>query len=158
MTGTSTKHYLISQRKEYQNEITVPSSIQVRPNEDGYFVFVPFLKIYTDIDFYEVLVELDSIKDSISSQDLFSRIKAKNTSTSRSLLFEEFKRRYLLKLYGLGYTIYDIEKDKISISEEGKKFVGDELQYFLEMNDVIDKQENSLAQSKSWSWFQEQKL
>lgn len=35
LTGMSTKHYLISQRREVQKEIVVPPQIKIQPNKDG---------------------------------------------------------------------------------------------------------------------------
>ena len=41
--------------------------------------------------------------------------------------FEVFKRQYMLKLYSLGYTDYDTDTDTTQISEEGKRFINEEL-------------------------------
>ncbi len=154
LTAVSTKHYLISQRKEYQKEIRVPVHIKVNPNKDEYFNTLPFLKFSIDThSFYSILTELESLGE-ITTQELWSRLKDKQHFSDCSL--DEFKRQYMLKLYGLGYTNYTDYKDKDdqnAISELGMEFLVNEL-FELEKK-LSEKNIDIVSEAKKWPWFQQ---
>jgi hypothetical protein len=158
LTGKSTRQYLLAQGKQYEKAVRVPSEISVAPNQDGYFVSLPFLKTAIDtVQFYEVLMELESIGQPIKTQDLLSRLKGKG-SQFFNLDLDRFKRNYLLKLYGLGYTAYNLDLDTTEITELGISFINElenlETIIYLEkqlMQNTID----IVAESKSWEWFHE---
>lgn len=157
-TGISTKHYLISQRKEYQKEVTVPPHISIKPNKDGYFNIVPFVKTAIDTaNFYEILFELESLNRSIKTQELFHRLQAKNLYF-QNLTFDTFKRQYMLKIHGLGYTDYIAESDENIINMAGKQFVNEleNLQTAMELESkILSNEMDIVAESKQWEWFKE---
>ena len=157
LAGLSTKHYLISQRKQYQKEVKVPSAIQLRPNKDNYFNIVPFIKTQIDtINFYEVVVELEDIKKSIKTEDLLSRLKSKGKFINLQL--DSFRRQYMLKLYGLNYVDYDREADLVTITETGVGFVSEleELEASIALEEkLLQNDVDIIEESKNWSWFQE---
>ncbi len=159
LTGLSTKNYLIGQRKEFQNKVTVPISIKINPNYDEYFNLLPFLKTHIDtVNFYNVLFELQNFKEPITSEKILFKLKNKNIKDFLNMKLDVFKREYLLKLYGLGYIDYDLEKDTNFITEEGKTFIGElqNLEYVLELEDkLLLKEIDIIEASKSWSWFKE---
>lgn len=152
MTALSTKLYLISQRREYQKEIKVPAKIKkIHPKEDGYFNLVPFIKTSIDtVGFYDILDELSSFEKGISTEELLNRLKGKQHFTDCSL--EEFKKQYMLKLYGLGYTEYDQKTDCNKISDFGENF-------FIELDDLekdlSQRNVDIVSESKTWDWFKE---
>jgi hypothetical protein len=156
LTGLSTTHYLISQRREYQREVVVPSKIKIQPNQDGYFNVMPFLKTYIDtLQFYYILEEMEKLDKPVSTQELFSRMKQQVQFANLS--FDYFKRHYMLKLYGLGYTDYDIQTDRSVVSQSGRHFLNDELKELetaLELEEQIMSHEiDMVAESKKWPWF-----
>ncbi|MEK8017094.1 MAG: hypothetical protein VSS75_009515 [Candidatus Parabeggiatoa sp.] len=151
LTAVSTKHYLISQRKEYQKEIKVPAHIKVNPNKDEYFNTLPFLKFAIDTSsFYNILTELDS-SGQMTTAELWGRLKAKKHFCDCSL--DEFKRQYMLKLYGLGYTEYNDQNDQSAISDLGLEFLVNEL-FELEKK-LSEKHIDIVSESKTWPWFQQ---
>lgn len=160
LTGMSTKHYLISQKKEFQKEVRLPSQIKIQPNKDGYFNVMPFLKTRLEIfEFYDVLEEMEKLGESVTTTELFNRLRYKHPFTDAS--FEDFKRHYMLKLYGLGYTEYDVESDRCSLSESGQKFIGEleGLEYVFELEEKIStKKIDMVAESKTWPWFSVQEI
>ncbi|OLP15464.1 hypothetical protein BST81_26105 [Leptolyngbya sp. 'hensonii'] len=157
LAGKSIKQYLISQRKEYQKEIKVPMGIKIRPNQDGYFNTIPFLRTYIDtVGFYEVLMELDSIVRRVETSELLSRLRSKTQFTTLSE--QEFVRRYMLKLYGLGYTDYQVSDRTSEITELGRQFIEElgDLEVVLCLEEkLLDQTIDIVQESKKWSWFQE---
>ena len=159
LTGKSTKHYLISQRKDYREEVTVPSTIRsICPNKDDYFHVVPFLK--TDVDlqgFYEILLELDEVNTAVTTRELFGRLRNKQFFLNIEL--EEFIRQHLLKLYGLGYTAYDPETKVCHITDPGRNFINENLEPFFALREELDSgTRNMLEESKNWTWLTEENL
>nr|WP_044200498.1 hypothetical protein [Oscillochloris trichoides] len=160
LTGKSTKQYLISQRREYQREVRVPCNIRICPDKDQYFNIIPFLKTYIDtIGFYDILIELNLLKHSITTRDLFSRFASKQSFAGVD--FNQFKRHYMLKLYGLGYTDYDTKTDTNMITNSGRNFVNEleNLKVVIEMEEKIAQGERDLVtESKDWLWLQEEQV
>jgi hypothetical protein len=67
--------------------------VKVRPNQDGYFNTIPFLRTYIDtVGFYEVLMELDSLTRYVENSELLSRLKTRPQFAALSE--QEFVRRY----------------------------------------------------------------
>ncbi len=157
-TGISTTNYLISQRRDYQKEVTVPKQIKtIRPNKDNYFNIVPYLK--TDIDtvnFYEILMKLESIDKDIKTKKLHSQLMGDGLFLQ--IDEQKFRRKYMLKLYGLGYTNFDERSDLVSISEAGKAFTNslEQLETYWAFEAKL-KEDNIdiVEESKAWQWFQE---
>lgn len=166
LTGSSTKHYLISQKKDYREEIFVPNSIKCQPGKDGYFNLLPFIKLSLDSSgFYVILKELSepSLKSPIRNTDLLSRLKNKQYFIDCSL--DKFIDDYLLKLYGLGYTQrfpapgnrHDPANEMLKITDVGYNFLLDDLtplEDLLHINSNI----NMVEESKKWNWFYEDNL
>ena len=161
LTAKSVKHYMITQRQEFNQEVTVPGGIVICPDQDNYFNSVPFLKTYIDASgFYEVLLKLSDIKASISTEELFSHLKSKVTFQTIDL--KKFKSDYMLRLFGLGYISYDSETDLCRISNEGQQFVNEELPEILKIIDIEDSlnpnEVDIVTESKSWPWFSSENL
>jgi len=157
LTGLSVKNYLIAQRKEYQKEVLVPSSIQIQPNKDGYFHTFPFLKTFIDTArFYEILIELSSNTGTMTMDALFNRLRQRGLFLNHSL--DQFRRNYLLKLFGIGYTEYNRTNDTNSLNQQGRDFLA-ELEHLEEAITLESKlttgEINLVEASKQWSWFQE---
>ena len=157
LTGVSTTHYIISQKPGYREEVRVPHVVTtIAPGKDNYFNILPFIKLSLDtLEFYNILTELTEPsleKQSISNEDLLSRLKNKNHFIDCSL--ENFTDRYLLKLYGLGYTEY--KNHKVGITEDGYYFLVDNLSQLKEQ--LINPARNIVEDSKNWRWFTEQTL
>lgn len=157
LAGKSTKQYLISQRREYQKEVTVPKGITIQPNKDGYFNTIPFLRTYIDtVGFYEALMELDSIARRVETSELLSRLR--NKTQFATLSEQEFVRRYMLKLYGLGYTNYCVSDKTSEITELGRQFIEElgNLDVVLCLEEkLLDQTIDIVQESKKWSWFTE---
>jgi hypothetical protein len=157
LTGKSTKHYLISQSKAFQREVTVPKQIDIRPDRDGYFNIVPFLKTNLDLlGLYKVLEEMaDALNMApVKTDDLFSRLRWMEPFSAMAV--ETFKRDYMLRLSGLGYVRYDIASDVNELTEDGWHFFTEELERWkrlLNPNGV-----DFVAESKTWSWFSEETI
>jgi len=154
LTGMSTKHYLISQRREYQREIRVPASVRIRPGKDEYFNIVPFLKTYVDtVGFYDILLEMESVGQAVKTGDLFDRLRSKGQFLEPA--FDEFKRHYMLKLYSLGYTSYDKDTKLTEISESGRSFISElkDMEAVLEIEDIVRGKRDMIAESEKWPWF-----
>lgn len=156
LTGKATKHYLISQAKAYQKHIDVPSEVTIQPNKDGYFNTLPFIKLAVDtVNFYEVLLVLGDCEKPVSTKDIFSRACSKRSIFSE-MGIERFKRDYLLRLFGLGYTDYDAEHDLTTITQAGRDFINDlhALEAALDLEDELAQQDTDIvALSKKWQWL-----
>ena len=157
LTGLSTRHYLISQRREYQKEVKVPGHIKIIPNKDDYFNVVPFIKTYIDtINFYEILMELKSINKPETTTNLFYRLKGKSLFVTTT--FDDFKKRYMLKLYGLGYTDYNQQADEVSLNINGRNFINEieDLEAVIEIEEkLLQKKIDIIEESKKWKWFKQ---
>jgi hypothetical protein len=155
LTAISTTHYLISQRKAYQQAVEVPSEIRIHPNRDSYFNIVPFFKFSLDtFGFYDILTELETLNKSVTTSELLNRLKGKQLFLDSTE--EEFARQYMLKLYGLGYTTYSGKQTDLNeISELGMKFLVDEL---LELERKLSQREANETKSGEWKWFTEEKI
>lgn len=152
LTAISTTHYLISQRKAYQQAVEVPAEVRIHPNQDGYFNIVPFFKFSLDtLGFYDILAELNQ---PVTTSELLNRLKGKQLFLDSTE--EEFARQYMLKLYGLGYTTYSGKKTDLNeISELGMEFLVDEL---LELERKLSQREANEVKSGEWEWFTEEKI
>jgi hypothetical protein len=121
LTAISSKLYHITQRREYSSEVRAPSHIDIRPKRDGYFNIFPFLKTEIDtVNFYEILMELPSNFSTLSTSELLSRLHGRGLPLPHEL--EKFRKQYMLKLYGLGYTDYNPASDANSITSHGLGF------------------------------------
>ena len=162
LTGLSTKHYLISQSMDYREEVRVPQSIRIQPNKDNYFQVVPFLRTRADtIEFYEILMRLERIEKPVTSEELLGRLRELKQFSTQTFTAEKFRRDYMLKLFGLGYTNYDVETDLVSISEVGKAFLEEleEFETFIALGVENDgRGPDIVEESKTWDWFTEVKL
>ncbi|MDM8537379.1 hypothetical protein QUF70_11535 [Desulfobacterales bacterium HSG17] len=158
LTGKSTKHYLISQSKEFQKEIKVPSQIKlIKPNKDGYFNIVPFLK--TEIDtagFYRILEIMgNELKgDKVSTSELFNRLRSYDLFTSFTI--KEFINQYMLKIHSLGYTRYDIKNDLNQLTDSGWQFIIEELDALK--NVITPPQSFSSYNNEASSLYEEERL
>lgn len=158
LTGLSTRLYLLSQKKEYQKEIQVPFSVNVIPGKDKYFITIPYIKTrIDDYNFYIILEELNTVGSSIKTSDLFARIKSK--PQFQSLDIETFIRQYLLKLYGLNYTLYNKDQGEVALSSDGKYFLDYELERLYSIisleNEINQGTLNIVDESKQWTWLTE---
>lgn len=155
-TGIATKHYLISQREDYRTEVSVPKSIAISPNHDGYFRFIPFLRTAIDsVNFYEILWQLQELNKPIITDELYGFIKSRAPSFP-ALDVEDFRRTYMLKLFGLGYTEYDLRTDMNTLTQYGAFFLEDleELDRAMNWQDILSNSDKDwVEESKSWSWF-----
>ncbi|MDL1878002.1 hypothetical protein FBQ85_22950 [Cytophagia bacterium CHB2] len=155
LTGLSIKNYLIAQRKEFQKEIEVPGAIKIQPNKDGYFSAFPFLKTHIDTaSFYEILMELPAEIETITTQNLFDRLRGRGLFLHLNL--EQFRKNYMLKLHGLGYTEFDRNKDLNSINLRGLDFLNEleHLENAITLESKLLKREIDLvAEAKKWPWF-----
>lgn len=157
LTGASIKTYLISQRKEYQREISVPQQININPNQDEYFNTLPFLKTHLDnIHFYDILGTLkkkyERDNDKVKTEDLLGVLKSEIVFFN-DVNEERFKKDFMLKLYGLGYTNFDNEGNWIT--NEGNAFL-DELKVLEESFDIEEFMQEKIdivEESKEWEWF-----
>jgi hypothetical protein len=161
LTASSTKLYMIAQRKDFGRPIEVPPQIKIAPNKDGYFNLLPFLKTYEDtLGLYEVLAELESLDAPIDNQELFYRLHSKSPRikelSSQPKPVQAFVRKYMLPLHNMGYTFIEGEKDNetTKITEDGKHYLNE---YLREVEELIDLQnsDNFVEESKTWDWFKE---
>jgi len=156
ITGVSTKHYLIAQSKDYKEHVSVPPQINLQPDKDNYFNVLPFVKLAVDtVYFYEILLELSQLDREVTNEELYGLMCQKRVHF-RSLTLEEFKREYLLKLLGLGYTSYSDETGLSAITAEGHAFINDLylLEVALEQEDALAMDDTDIVEaSKQWSWF-----
>lgn len=156
LTGNSTKHYLISQSKDYQKYVVTPPGVKFEPNKDNYFNLLPFLKLTVDtINFYEILQDLSDVGCPLKNSEIYSRVCNKRALFS-SINLDEFTRDYLLRLFGLGYTQYDQEAGLTSITPEGESFVDDfdQMDYALQLeSELNDRNQDIVEESKEWGWF-----
>jgi hypothetical protein len=160
LTAKSTKHYFISQKKDYQQEITVPKGININPNKNGYFNVLPFFKFSLDTqEFYAILEKLEELDEAVTNQDLLSRLKNDrrfNDGRFYDYDLPRFIDTYLLRLYGLGYTERPTN-DKTKITNDGRIFLQEGLRPLKEWLN-FDSTRDIVEESKSWEWFGEEKL
>lgn len=134
-------------------QLPVPLITLRKHYKDKYFNIVPFLKFSVDtVGFYNVLKKLGEIDQPVTTETLLGHLKSDQQFLECSL--DEFKRHYMLKLYGLGYTQYSAAEDMNEISETGMEFLVDGL---LELEKKLS-QADTLAESKTWPWFEEEKI
>ncbi len=157
LTGKFTKQYMLSQAQEYIKYITVPSKVKILPQKDKYFNLLPFVTMsYDTTGFFEILDELQKNSSPIKTDELFSRLQT--TSTFRSGI-DHFKKHFMLKLLGLGFTIYDPETDTTLLTKEGKNFTKElegKIEQLIELESIVSQSdENIIEKSKEWLWFQE---
>ncbi|MEZ5591835.1 MAG: hypothetical protein R3F53_14425 [Gammaproteobacteria bacterium] len=97
-------------------------AVKIKPNKDGYFKIVPFIKTTIDvIGFYSVLKTINENNGDIKTKDILSNLKnGDNALFFYNINEKQFIGDYTLKLFGLGYITYDKESDLCNISEEGK--------------------------------------
>ncbi|MDM8526217.1 hypothetical protein QUF80_22805 [Desulfococcaceae bacterium HSG8] len=92
----------------------------------------------------------------MTTGELFNRLRGMNLFIG--LTADEFKRQYMLKLLGLGYTKYDTtKKDMNEISESGLEFIVNELEDIKKILNP-DKEEDIVATSSEWKWFSRETL
>lgn len=153
LTAVSTKHYLISQRRDFQPYVTLPPGIEIRPNKDHYFNQIPFIKFAIDnFGLYKVLKQLEDLNRPVKTEELLGYLKRE--AQFQGCTLENFRREYMLKLFGLGYIEYEQAHDTNTISEVGLEFlVNDltELEQQLSLGDV-----DIVAESKQWEWFRKE--
>jgi len=152
LTGKATKHYFLSQRKDYRQEIMVPNGItSLRPDQDDYFHILPFLKTAIDVDgFYEILLLLNDLNVAMTTQALFDRLRSKGFFLH--IAFDEFKRQHMLKLSG--YTEYDAQTDQTKITPVGSAFIHEHLEPLLTLGDALeDGTKDWVEASKQWAWL-----
>lgn len=164
-TGLSVKHYLLSQRKDYQSEITVPRSVEVGRDADQYFQLLPFIRTAVDsVNFYEILFEIankSNNKQQVLTSELFYTLQTKRSNFA-NLTLDAFKKEFMIKLFALGYINYTQIENVYpsngynSITESGRQFLDD----LSELNDALDlesqlmnKDYNIVEDSKNWDWF-----
>lgn len=153
LTAVSVKHYFISQSKDYRTSVEIPYNIKICPNKDRYFNIVPFLKFSIDtVSFYNVLKTLEECNHPIKTEKLLGFLKNQQSFTDCTL--EVFKKQYMLKLYGLGYTEYSADDNTNKISDAGIEFLVDDL---MELERKLS-QAGTVADTKEWSWFTEEEI
>lgn len=165
LTAKSTKRYLLSQRQDYRKYVNVPPQIKLSPNQDNYFRLLPFIKKAIDVfEFYEILLELESVRKPIKTSELFDRLRSRNLFTNLTL--SEFIKTYLLKMYSLEYTELRNAKNEetkkgeyVTITKIGQHFLNQELEELnalLNFEDILSNpSEDIVAESKQWPWFHE---
>jgi len=168
LTGKSNKQYLISQRREYQKAVKVPSGISIRPNKDKYFNILPFWKTRFDmIYFYEILLELDELDADINTRELLSRLQTRGRGSLifQDLSIDDFIRTYMMSLYSQGYTNFERSeqpgRDKVKISEEGKDFLNQDFtmtESFILEELLSNSDPDIVNDSKNGSLFIEENL
>ena len=161
LTGLSNKHYLISQKQDVQKNITIPHGHKIEPNRDGYFNIVPFFRTTLDtVGFYSILESLQeackSSTQGVSTQDLLNRLKQRGLFVELDV--SSFTKQYMVKMQGLGYTHFTQETGLTTLSEEGRRFLEDELpelENMINLEDLLKfrDEENVVEVSKTWDWF-----
>jgi len=144
--------YQLSQATGKQNEIFLPPNCSIKPDNDGIYNTVPFLKVSYNFESYlDILDEIEKYNKQknafITNSELLSRLR--KNKLFENISPEAFIDNYLLKLYGLGFTQFDKTKGTM-ITENGASAY----ENFYNLTNLIETDPKKL----NYDWMEEENL